>query len=512
LVRESVKNHPYIVALNSETPVQDLAPVATSWPAPTDRPRRHRDLAACRRNGLIIVGVVALAKADAATIGVLAPSLRSALHLSDAQLGLLAALSSATGAMCALPAGGLVDRRRRRTVIAVAVALWSLALGVAGLAAGFAVLAAGRLISGGFATVARPVSVSLTGDLYHPHRRGRALAALDAGQTVGTAVCFLLGALAVRFLSWRCLFWGLAAVGVVLALAARRLDDPVPSRPPGPPLMTVLTVLVRNRTNRVVLAADSISNFFFAGVTSFSVLFITARYGLSNATVDLLAPVIAVGVVAGILSGGRLGDRLTSRAGGGQRLAVAAGCQITAAAIFAAALLSGSFLVAGLLLLLGASVLGGAGPCRDAVRLDIVHPEIRGRAEAAKGLLTLGSTALGPIAFGLLATALTTGERSHAMALRDTFLVMLVPLAAGAVVLLAARRPYAADAAAAGTDPAAGPEPAGPGSGRLELPGSGSAGPGPRLPEPLVADPLVPGPLVPVPVVQLATTAPARAP
>src|SRR5262249_51309176 len=200
-----------------------------------------------------------------------------------------------------------------------------------------------------------------------------------------------------------------AAGGGLVVVAPRHIDDPVPSRPGGPSLMTVLRTLVRIRTNRVVLASDSVSNFFFAGVTSFSVLFITERYGLSTATVDALAPVIAVGVVIGILGGGRLGDHLTRRADGGKRLAVASGCQLVATAIFAAALLPGSVVAAGLLLLLGASVLGGAGPCRDAVRLDIVHPDIRGRAEAAKGLLTLGSTALGPITFGLLATAFTNG-------------------------------------------------------------------------------------------------------
>jgi MFS family permease len=255
--------------------------------------------------------------------------------------------------------------------------------------------------------------------------------------------------LAVRFLSWRFLFWGLAAAGVVLALAARHLDDPVPSRPGGPSLVRALRTLVRIRTNRVVLAADSVSNFFFAGVASFSVLFITERYGLSTATVDFLAPVVAVGVMAGVLTGGRLGDRLTRRADGRKRLAVASGCQLAATALFAAALLAGSVVAAAILLLLGASVLGGAGPCRDAVRLDIMRPDIRGRGEAAKGLLTLGSTALGPLVFGLVATGLTHGGRSHAMALRDTFLLMLLPLAAGALVLLAARRPYAADVAAA---------------------------------------------------------------
>ena len=62
---------------------------------------------------------------------------------------------------------------------------------------------------------------------------------------------------------------------------------------------------------------------------------------------------------------------------------------------------------AGILLLVGASFLGGAGPCLDAVRLDIVGPSIRGRAEAAKGLLTWVSSALGPLTFGLVATALT---------------------------------------------------------------------------------------------------------
>jgi MFS family permease len=434
-----------MLAPHNASPVQDFATLAISIDLrPASRPPRGR-----ARSGIIIVGVVALAKADAATIGVVAPSLRSALHLTDARLGILAALSSVTGALCALPAGGLVDRRHRRAVIRVAVLVWSLALGVAGFAAGFAVLAIARLVSGGVATIARPVSVSLAGDLYHPERRGRALAALDAGQAAGTAVCFVLGALAVRFLTWRWLFWGLAGAGVALAAGAKRLEDPVPSRPPGPKLATVLLTLVRIRTNRIVLAADSVANFFFAGVASFSVLFITERYGLSNAAVDALAPLVAVGVIGGILAGGRLGDRLTRRADGSKRLAVASACQLAATAVFATALLTGSVVAAGVLLFIGASVLGGAGPCLDAVRLDIVRPNIRGRAEAAKGVLTLASSALGPITFGLVATALARGGRSHAMALRDTFVVMLVPLAAGALILLAARRPYAADAAAA---------------------------------------------------------------
>jgi MFS family permease len=403
------------------------------------------------RYSLTIAAVVALAKADASTVGVVAPSLKSSLDLTDAQIGLLASMGAGMGALCALPAGQLVDRRHRVVVLTLALVGWSAFLGLAGLATGFLLLAVARLISGGVATVARPVSVSLSGDLFDVRDRGMALAALDAGQTVGTAVCYLLGAAAVHFLDWRWLFWFLAVTGVVLALRVRKLPDPAPHRPPGPSMRSVLKLLITIRTNVIVLLSDSVGNFFFAGVSSFAVLYVTEEYGLSNALADLLAPVVAVGVIAGILAGGRLGDRLTRRAGGNRRLIVASVCQLVAAGVLAGALLSSSFAAAAVLLFVGATILGGSGPCLDAVRVDIVPPAMRGRAEAGKGLLTLASGALGPLTFGLVATAL--GGRGQGTALRDAFLIMLVPLAAGALILLTAIGTYPADARAAGTEP-----------------------------------------------------------
>ena len=413
--------------------------------ADSDRPR----LASGLRNGLLIASIVGLAKADAAAIGVIAPALRSDLHISTAQLGLLASLSAGTGAACALPAGGLVDRGKRPLIIAVALVLWSVSLGVAGFATGLALLAVARIVSGGVATIARPLAVSLAGDIYESGQRGRALATLDAGQSVGAGLCFLLGALALHLLSWRWLLWWLALAGLLLAVVARSLQDPVTVRPPGPPLTVVLRSLLRIKTNRIVLIADSVGNFFFAGVASFSVLFITEHYGMTTATVDALAPVVAIGVIAGILIGGRIGDRLARARGGSERLVVAATCQLLATGIFAGALLSPSVVQGSVFLFFGATVLGGAGPCLDAVRIDIVGPEIRGRAEAARGLLTLASSALGPVTFGLVATSL--GGRGNGLALRDSFMIMLLPLAVGALILLTARRPYAADAEAAGT-------------------------------------------------------------
>jgi MFS family permease len=413
---------------------------------------------------VIIASIVGLAKADAAVVGVVAPALKSDLHITTAELGLVASLASASSAVCALPAGGLVDRRHRVAVAIVALVIWSAALGLAGFATGLLLLAVGRIVGSGVATIARPVSVSLAGDIYDPGYRGRALAFLDAGQAVGTAFCFLLGAVALHVLDWRWLFWWLAGLGVVLAVVARRLDDPMPVRDHGPSLGVVLRLLLTIRTNVIVVVADSIGNFFFAGVASFAVLFISERYDMSTALVDALAPLVAVGVIVGIVTGGRVGDRLARERGGSRRLLVASACQLLATGIFGLSLLSPTIVIGALFLFCGATVLGGAGPCLDAVRVDIVAPNIRGRAEAARGLLTLFSAALGPVTFGLVATAFgrrtetstTSSQLASGLALRDAFLVMLIPLALGALILLLAIPSYPADAAAAGTTPGAG--------------------------------------------------------
>ena len=416
--------------------------------------RPHSRAKAVRRQSLVIAAIVGLAKADAVSMGVVAPALKSDLHITEAQLGLLASLAAVTGALAALPAGTLVDRRHRIMVVTVALVGWSVALGLAGFAQGLFLLAVARVLSGGIATVARPVAVSLAGDFYQSAERGRALAALDTGQAIGTAVCFGLGALAVHLFSWRWLFFWLAAIGVTMAVVSSRLEEPVRTGPPGPPLGLMLRALVTIRTNLIVLVADAVGNFFYAGAASFAVLFISERYGLSNATVDALAPILAAGVVAGILVGGRVGDRLTRARGGEERVVLAATCQLVAAAMFGIALLCDSVVQASVFLFIGSTVLGGAGPCLDAVRIDIVPAGMRGRAEASRGLLLLGSGALGPVTFGLVATAF--GGHSDGLALRDAFLVMLGPLGVGSLILFAAVRPYQADARAAGVRPFSG--------------------------------------------------------
>jgi MFS family permease len=397
----------------------------------------------------VVMVALALARADSGLVGAVAPELRRALGLSDFRLGLLAASTSVAGAVCSLPAGWLVDNKSRRIVLGFGLIGWSVALGLAGLASGLVLFATCRIVSGCIASVARPGAVSLVSETCPSGRRARALAGLDAAQALGGALSFLVVALAVGVGDWRLAFLalgvaGLAAAGAALRLPrSRALDLPSASCP-----LTTLHAL-RVRTNVVVIGAESVSNFFFAGAATFTVLFVSERFGFSTGIVDLLAPLVVVAVIAGILFGGRLADRARRCEGGTGRLRLAAGCQLVAAVAFVPALLTHSVCMAAAFLAFGAGLLGASAPCLDAVRVDVIPVGLRGRAEAARGLMTLASTALGPVTFGFLADALG-GRNGRGNGVDHAFLVMLVPLAASGFLLLAARRSYARDAAAAG--------------------------------------------------------------
>lgn len=75
-----------------------------------------------------------------------------------------------------------------------------------------------------------------------------------------------------------------------------------------------------------------------------------------------------------------------------------------------------------------------------------MHPTLWGRAEAARTIIRQPAQAVAPLLFGVLADHALGG--GHA-GLQVTFLIMLVPLLAGACILLRWRRYYPRDLATA---------------------------------------------------------------
>src|SRR5579884_1330483 len=117
--------------------------------------------------------VLALESADLAAVGATAPQLEKALHLSNTQIGLLAAISTFVGAVATLPVGAVTDRLRRVPILAGAIALWAVAMIASATAQSYTWLLLSRVGLGAVTAAAGPLVASLTGDYFAASERGR---------------------------------------------------------------------------------------------------------------------------------------------------------------------------------------------------------------------------------------------------------------------------------------------------------------------------------------------------
>lgn len=422
----------------------------SSWVARRFRVPRHMQLlheldrragsGASRHTIVVFALTLGLVSADTASIGAIAPELKHALHIGNPELGLLAAVTTVAGAAAALPAGMLVDRVRRTRLLAFGALSWGLATAVSALAVSFTMLLVTRLLLGVLTATAGPGVASLLGDSFPAQRRARVYGMVLAGELIGTGFGFVVsGDLAA--VSWRAAFGALAIPAMGVAWLWWRL--PEPRRGNGDehaadvPLWTVVRYMLRIKTNLILIVAGAAGYFFFAGVRTFAVTFARDQYGLGQSAATNLVLVLAAGAFGGVLTGGRLADRLRERGIVAARPLVAAVSVTSAAVLFIPALLTSSLAVALPLLFAAAWLLGTLNPPADAARLDILHPRLWGRGDGVRSVLRIGAEAVAPLLFGILSDVLGGGGRTG---LQDAFLVTIAPLlAAGGLAFLAVR-------------------------------------------------------------------------
>jgi MFS family permease len=166
---------------------------------------------------LLFAAVLALNGADAATVGAIAPQLEHALHIGNTKIGLLSSISLLVGAVFTIPVGMLVDRIKRIPVLSVSIVLWSLASAASAFAGSYSTLLLTRLVLGAVTASAGPAIASLTGDYFPSSERGRVWAYILAGETVGTAIGFIISGSVASLIDWRAAFILLAIPGFFLA-------------------------------------------------------------------------------------------------------------------------------------------------------------------------------------------------------------------------------------------------------------------------------------------------------
>lgn len=386
---------------------------------------------------VVLAAALAVDYADRSVVGALGPQLKSTFHLSNAGLGLLASSFAVVASLATLPAGSLVDRHNRVRLLRIGLALWAVAMTIGGGAIALWMLIAARIALGSLTAVARPAAASMIGDLYRPAQRSRALAFVDAGELIGTGFGLAIAAFAGAFLHWRSVFWILAAIGAGLAWYARRIDEPKrrKRRDASRSFRKAVHEVLHTRTVLVVILAGSVGYFFFAGVRTFAVTFTVHKYGVSQSVADLLLILVGVGAAAGIIVGGRIGDRLSKASHQGVRLVFAAGAFTAAVVLYAGALFIPSLAFAMPLFVVGSAALSSATPMLDAVRLDVISPDVWGRAESVRTLSQIVFEAIAPLGFGAVADLLGGGGRG----LQYAFLLALPLLLGNGLLLLLAR-------------------------------------------------------------------------
>ncbi|MFI7043616.1 MFS transporter [Streptosporangium sandarakinum] len=452
----------------------------------------------------ILACVLALDAADKGTIGAVTPDLRQDLGIDDTGIGALVAVSSGASALAAIPVGRLTDRVNRVRLPAGSILLWSMAMAISALADSFQVLLFSRMAMGAVTATTGPTLASLVGDYFPLSERGRMYGFILAGEMLGSGLgLIVLGDLA-SWTSWRTSFWVLALIGLgLLYVVARRLPEPErgggsrtrtagerherrehdggeagttgeepPRRndlvyetirrraiepqtalilkhdPARMSLRQAVVYVLRVPTNRIMIIASAVGYFFFSGLRTFTVEFVTRHYGLSRVAVSGLIPIIGIGALAGVLSAGPLSDRLTERGHLSGRVRMPAAAYIVSAALFLPAITTTTVAMAIPLYTAAAFCLAATNPPLDAARLDVMHFRLWGRAESVRTFLRMSSEASAPVLFGAVADALGGGA-GRADGLKYTFLIMLVPLVANGLILFTAGRTYPRDVATA---------------------------------------------------------------
>lgn len=131
---------------------------------------------------------------DRTSLQLLAPQIIRDLHITDSQMGLLIGPAFAiTYLGLSVPAGMLIDRFARRTVMSVAITFWAFSTMACGFAGAFLPLMAGRISIGAGEAFGGPGSMSIIRDAVPADKRGRSVAIWAMGANIGGAIALIAG-------------------------------------------------------------------------------------------------------------------------------------------------------------------------------------------------------------------------------------------------------------------------------------------------------------------------------
>ncbi len=285
----------------------------------------------------------------------LSPVIQRDLRLNELQIGLLTTGFLVVYTIVAMPLGFLADRRSRKGIVGLGVAVWSVATALTGLAGNFLTLLGVRTVLGIGEGSYYPAGTPMLAAYYPPSRRAQILSRWSVGALIGAAAGFLIAGFFSAPGTWRLAFYFTGIPGLVFAFLVLRTREKI-RHEDDPPARTAqagestsvwerVKKYLRIPTVRVILGTHAFGFFALTGATSFLPIYLENTYGrlvnkydvggalvgttpsafphdgLSATVVPIIAgAVVLLGGIAGNLAGGVIADRLSRRYSGARVL------------------------------------------------------------------------------------------------------------------------------------------------------------------------------------------------
>ena len=424
----------------------------------------------------LIMGVGAIDFADRAVLAVVFDDIKATFGVSDSALGSLVAAYTIVATLSVIPCGIIADRWRRTWLIAIGFLPWSLAMLWQGAATSFAMMFVARLFLGSIEATNGPSSLSLVGDYYPVNRRSRVLGIWRLFEQLGTFVGFALAGVLATAFGWRSPFFVFGMLGFLCgAVVWKYLPEPERGLPdslyeaerrlartdaassaavvPEPErtsaavsattdwsaagLRQAFGYIARIRTAWIMAVSSGLSAFAVAGLGAWVASFLRRYHDMSAAGAGGVTLLFGVGSIAGLLVGSRLGDRLLERGRPNGRIHLVVVTSIVGWLFAIPGFgIDTTWLAVALLVVGGFFISLPIGPTW-AMWLDIIVPQLRGRADALFTIVRVLMIAAAPWLIGVV---------SDASSLRTAFMVAMPVVAIRGLVLLLALPSYERDA------------------------------------------------------------------
>ena len=357
--------------------------------------------------------------ADSQVMAPMLTSIEAEFGVDDAGIGVMMALFTVVGAIVSLLWGYYADKASRKKLFVFSVAIGELPCALTALAPNWEIFFILRMLTGIGVGAAFPLVFSILGDIYDEKERPMSSAVLSTAFGLGNIVGPLIGGFVGQSTGWRLPFVLAAAPNVPLLLAfwflvpepraaaseeaTRELVEAGVLYPKHIRLKDYAR-LVKVPTN-VYLFIQGIAGTIPWGAFFFLNKFLETGKGLSIGQATTVYMIFGMGMVLGILAGGKLGEVVFKRS----RRMLPVFCGVTTflgcLGTLAVVTMRGSIPLLSVVGFLTAFFAAMTGPNMKTMLLDVNVPEDRGPIFSIFNLTDSLGTGLGRWVAGMLSVA-----------------------------------------------------------------------------------------------------------